>query len=65
MCYTPTMNPGRKRRLVINPEPLRLVPEEQRWMSGLKGITRETNRRVWIALGGDPVVWDEEHPEGE
>lgn len=50
------------RRLQINPEPLRLVPAGERWMSGLNKITRETNRRAWVALGGDPAVWDEEHP---
>lgn len=51
-----------KRRLQINPEPLRLVPPEYRWMSGLGHISRETSRRAWVALGGDPAVWDEEHP---
>jgi len=51
------------RRLVINPEPLRLVPAEQRWMSGLRGArSREDQKRVWVALGGDPTVWENEHP---
>lgn len=53
-----------KHRLQINPEPLKLVPAEHRWAAGLKGArTREQQKRIWVALGGDPGVWEDEHPK--
>jgi hypothetical protein len=56
--------PKPKRRLQVNPEPLRLVPAEHRWMSGINPRrTREQQKRVWVALGGDPQVWEDEHPQ--
>lgn len=49
-------------RLQINPEPLQIVPTEHRWLSGLRSVTPEMQRQAWIALGGDPAIWDAEHP---
>lgn len=53
--------PGR--RLQHNPGPLKIVPADQRWASGL-GVrrTRAEQKRHWVATGGDPDVWEAEHP---
>lgn len=64
MADDPSDHGTRKRKLQINPEPLKLVPAEHRWTSGLKGNrTREQQKRTWVALGGDPNIWEDEHPE--
>lgn len=52
-----------ERRLQINPEPLRVVTDEEhaQWWRNFRPQGPEASRRVWVALGGDPDVWDAEH----
>lgn len=58
------------RRLQLNPEPLRVVPAEERgrgalvsFLEAASGRTREQRRRDWIMLGEDPAIFDEDYPE--
>lgn len=49
-------------RLEVNPEPLRVVPEDERHGAAVgTPLPRDRQRAVWVALGGDPDVWDAEH----
>lgn len=52
----------------INPEPLRVVEDRDAdavlaFAHWSRGRSREERRALWVKLGGDPAVFDQENPE--
>lgn len=55
-----------KAKLVVNPNPLNVVavrgPVPTGTAAWLKALSRDQRRAIWVAIGGDPDEWDQEHP---
>jgi hypothetical protein len=52
--------------LRINPEPLAVVSDRGSVAATARmalSFTREQRKMAWMACGGDPQVWEDEHPD--